>query len=127
MKCPNCGGPREAKDRFCIYCGTAFENAVPQTKQEIHIHYHQEHTPRYELEHIYTPVKKRSSRSRLVALLLCVFLGLLGAHKFYLGKFGMGILYLFTYGFFGVGWLIDIFILLLGNPKDKQGDLVTWH
>lgn len=40
-------------------------------------------------------------------LCLCLFLGWLGAHKFYEGKTGMGILYLFTFGLFGFGWVID--------------------
>ena len=42
-----------------------------------------------------------------VELCLCLFLGWLGVHKFYVGKTGMGILYLFTLGLFGFGWLID--------------------
>lgn len=54
---------------------------------------------------------------KLVALLLCVFLGMLGAHKFYEGKIGQGILYLFTGGLLGIGWLIDIVaILFKPNP-----------
>lgn len=42
-----------------------------------------------------------------VELCLCLFLGWAGAHKFYEGKIGMGILYLFTLGLFGFGWIID--------------------
>lgn len=128
MKCPNCGAPRGAGDRFCAYCGAQFDNA-PADRQEVHIHYHQESQPESQVrvEHIYTTVEKRSSRSRLAALLLCFFLEVFGAHKFYLGRLGMGILYLFTYGFFGIGWLIDLIVLLVGNPRDKQGSPLTWH
>lgn len=43
-----------------------------------------------------------------VELCLCLFLGWMGAHKFYAGKTGMGILYLLTFGLFGIGWLVDI-------------------
>lgn len=50
-------------------------------------------------------------KSTTVAYVLWFFLGLLGIHKFYLGKVGMGILYLFTGGIFGIGWLIDLFTL----------------
>lgn len=130
MKCPNCGGPRDQNDRICIYCGTKFEREKPSAnKQEIHFHYHQETRtePQVRVEHIYTPMEKRSTRSRLVALLLCIFLGVFGAHKFYLGKMGMGVLYFFTYGLFSIGWLVDIIILLCGNPRDKDGDRLTWH
>lgn len=42
-----------------------------------------------------------------VELWLCLLLGWAGAHKFYAGKPGMGILYLFTLGLFGFGWVID--------------------
>lgn len=52
-------------------------------------------------------------KSKWVAVLLCIFLGYIGAHKFYEGKVGMGILYFFTLGLFGIGWVIDIITLLL--------------
>jgi len=51
----------------------------------------------------------------IVALLLCVFLGFLGAHKFYEGKIGMGIIYILTGGLFLIGVIID-FIVLLFKP-----------
>ncbi len=57
------------------------------------------------------PVVYGRPKDKWVALCLCIFLGFLGAHKFYEGKAGMGILYLFTAGLFGIGWLIDIIIL----------------
>lgn len=47
-------------------------------------------------------------RQALVALLLCVFLGLAGAHRFYLRDWGVGTLYLLTAGFFAIGWVLDI-------------------
>lgn len=57
---------------------------------------------------------KRVKKS--VALLLCIFLGAFGAHKFYEGKIGMGILYLFTGGLLCIGWIVDIF-KILGKPS----------
>lgn len=50
-------------------------------------------------------------KNKWVAFFLCLFLGYFGAHKFYEGKVGMGILYLFTFGLFGIGWVVDIFII----------------
>ena len=52
------------------------------------------------------------ARNKWVAFCLCFFLGFLGAHKFYEGKPGKGILYLLTCGLFGIGWLIDCIVLL---------------
>ena len=39
---------------------------------------------------------------------LCLFLGWAGAHKFYVKKYAVGVLYLFTFGLLGVGWIVDI-------------------
>ena len=50
-------------------------------------------------------------RSVGVAYILWFFFGLLGVHKFYIGKPLMGVLYLFTGGIFFIGWLIDLFTI----------------
>ena len=65
-----------------------------------------------------------SSKSRLVALLLCIFLGFLGIHRFYVGKAGTGILYFFTLGFGGIGIFIDFVLILIGSFTDKAGHFV---
>ncbi len=51
-------------------------------------------------------------KNKWIAFLLCLFLGFLGAHKFYEGKIGMGILYLLTFGLLGIGILIDLIVIL---------------
>ena len=51
-------------------------------------------------------------KNKWVALLLWFFLGVFGGHKFYEGKIGMGILYIFTLGLFGIGLFIDLICLL---------------
>ncbi|MDX1950676.1 MAG: TM2 domain-containing protein [Verrucomicrobiota bacterium] len=51
------------------------------------------------------------SRDYSVTWLLLTFLGLLGAHRFYLGKIGTGILWLLTLGLFGIGILYDFWTL----------------
>lgn len=46
-----------------------------------------------------------------VAYLLLIVLGVFGGHQFYLGKIGRGVAYLLTFGFLGIGVLIDLFTL----------------
>lgn len=61
-------------------------------------------------------------RSFIVTLILWFFLGVLGIHRFYLGHIGMGVLYLLTGGLCGIGWVIDIVLLLTGRLKPMNGE-----
>jgi TM2 domain-containing membrane protein YozV len=69
-----------------------------------------------------------STKSRLVALLLCIFLGYLGIHRFYVGKVGTGIIWILTLGCFGIGTLVDLIMIIVGSFKDKSGATLTnWN
>jgi hypothetical protein len=68
-----------------------------------------------------------SPRGRLAALLLCWFLGLFGAHRFYVGKIGTGILQLVTLGGLCIWTLVDLILIIVGSFKDKEGrPVVIW-
>jgi hypothetical protein len=57
----------------------------------------------------------------LVTLLLAIFLGGLGVHRFYVGKVGTGLLMLFTAGGCGVWYLVDIIMIAVGSFTDAEG------
>lgn len=64
----------------------------------------------------------KNMKSKLVAYLLWFFLGWLSIHRFYLGKIGTGLIYLFTGQLFGIGWVVDLFILggMVDNYNNKK-------
>ena len=62
-----------------------------------------------------------SKRNKNVALLLCIFLGFLGVHNFYGGRYVKGLLFLFTFGLFGIGWICDIFLIISNIYVDADG------
>lgn len=105
--CQKCGTPMGRQDRFCSRCGTD-HSAAQQAASAAAI----------------GPV---SDRKRLVALLLCVLLGVFGAHRFYVGKIGTGVLWLFTFGLFTLGWLFDLILIIAGEFKDSDGrKVIVW-
>jgi len=61
-------------------------------------------------------------KSKSTAYILWFFFGFFGIHKFYLNKVGMGIIYLFTFGLFGIGWFIDLFTL--GSQVDNYNNAI---
>ena len=62
-----------------------------------------------------------SSKSRFALVLLVWFVGFLGVHRFYLGKIGTGLIMMFSFGGFGVWWLIDFILAISGSMEDGYG------
>jgi TM2 domain-containing membrane protein YozV len=60
--------------------------------------------------------------SQIIALVLCIFVGVLGIHRFYLGYTMEGVLMLLTGGGCGIWWIIDLIRIVTGDLKPKDGD-----
>lgn len=122
--CPNCGTLKPGK-KFCQHCGQIIDEdcvvcpkcgkQVAQLKQEqpqIVINNANNNTNTNTNYNYNRAGGYGRPKNKWVVLLLCLFLGFLGAHKFYEGKVGMGILYLFTLGLFGIGLIVDLIVIL---------------
>lgn len=136
-KCSYCGGYSTADETHCLCCGARYEGFAveeevkkeepPKTKSVENVSQHSYRSNQttttqsyvtYSTDYQPLPKMKR----KWVAFWLCFFLGMFGAHKFYEGKTGMGILYLFTAGLFGFGWIYDCVVYLLkkGNTYEVK-------
>ena len=118
------------KTKFCKHCGAKIpEDAVICTacgRQVEEIKSAQTSTPNIVINNANTNTNMNTNivnshgrgraKNKWFALLLCVLLGYFGAHKFYEGRFIMGLIYLFTGGLFFVGIVID-FLALLAKPN----------
>jgi RNA polymerase subunit RPABC4/transcription elongation factor Spt4 len=127
--CQNCGS-LQGEAKFCQHCGEAIDSdcvicpkcgkQVQQLKQEppqVVINNTNTNTVTASATAIANGVGAGRAKNKWIALCLCIFFGLVGAHKFYEGKIGMGILYLLTGGLFVIGAIVDtIVILMKPNP-----------
>ncbi|MGN6752964.1 MAG: NINE protein [Intrasporangium sp.] len=68
-----------------------------------------------------------STKSRLATALLCLFLGVLGVHRFYVGKIGTGVIQLLTGGGLGIWYLVDLVLIIIGRFRDRDTRLlINW-
>lgn len=108
--CYACGAKTNPLAEICIKCGVRLSKAEVKAKVE-------------------AAAGEVSTKSRLVVALLAWFLGIFGAHRFYLGKIGTAVtmLILTIFGFVFVTWvwaLVDFIVALCGNMRDKDNKLI---
>ena len=131
--CPQCGAP-QGNTKYCQHCGGIIDKdciICPKCGKQVgQVKVEQPQQPQVVINNANNNVNTNTNvnrvggyayrqrlRDKWVAFLLCLFLGVFGAHKFYEGKGGMGVLYLFTLGLFGIGWVVDLILILLKpNP-----------
>lgn len=120
--CKHCGAKIPEDAVLCTFCGRQVEELKSSASQPNIIINNDNSSVN---SNVNTNVNTNAARAcpvgrpknKWVALALCFFLGFAGAHKFYEGKTGMGILYLFTGGLCLIGTTIDFFALLFKpNP-----------
>ena len=128
--CPNCGINRDARKKSCPKCGTKYfsracpdcgyipgvNNTAPAPTRQAPV----QQVIVNQAAQINQTVTRSTGNvkccDKTVSLLLCLFLGIVGAHKYYEGKIGLGILYTFTYGLFFVGWICDL-VSIIRKPN----------
>jgi TM2 domain-containing membrane protein YozV len=57
----------------------------------------------------------------LTTLLLCIFVGFLGVHRFYTGHIAIGVVQLLTFGGCGIWWIVDLIMIATGTYTDSNG------
>lgn len=112
MYCKKCGKQIDDDSAFCPGCGASTENTAQSQYQQPVINVINTNT---NINNGYIHKKKWT------AFWLCLFLGEFGVHRFYVGKVGTGLIWLLTVGLGGIGWLIDLIVILCGGFKDKAG------
>ena len=134
MFCLKCGSHNNQEDYFCSKCGNQLYNNQLATKSD-----HMSQNPSQYVS--MTSDKNKSTAQRLCIIsFVCAFITLgitkcetdvhpllyllvlfSGAHRFYVGKIGTSILYMFTFGLFFIGILIDLFKISMGQFTDNVG------
>ena len=109
--CKECGQKIAKKAVICPHCGCQVEETKTESAAAPQIVINNSNTNQNQNVNMAAGMFGRP-RNKWVALLLCVFFGWFGAHKFYEGKGGIGILYLLTAGLFGIGVFFDFFAIL---------------
>lgn len=124
-KCPNCSAPLKRNKKegmfFCEYCGARMFDRLEQEERSAH---EQAPADRVGQADGLPPMERQGNypyRSKWAAFFLCLFFGCLGVHRFYVGKYATGTLWLCTFGLFGIGYVADLVLIFFGSFRDRAG------
>lgn len=104
--CKFCGQKIHMDAVVCTHCGRQVEQLQSAPQQPIVINNNNANN------NVNTVFVGGKAKNKCLAFMLCFFFGLFGVHRFYEGKVGTGLLWLFTFGLFGIGWFVDLLIIL---------------
>lgn len=109
VMCVSCGVPPKNGKNFCQNCG---EGSVPGAEicAKCGVRLAQAGS---------------DGKDWLTTLLLCIFVGGLGVHRFYTGHTVIGIIQLLTLGGCGIWTIIDLIFIITGSFKDSDGNLLV--
>ena len=101
MFCSSCGKETKDEEAFCADCGAPVSGKSAEQQES------------------------GGQKEFLTTLLLCIFVGILGGHRFYTGHTGKGVVQLLTFGVFGIWTLIDLIMIVTGKFKDSNGNFLV--
>jgi D-arabinose 1-dehydrogenase-like Zn-dependent alcohol dehydrogenase len=119
IKCPNCGAPMQGN--ICEYCHYTETTKSCNDSEATGVNNSYTHGDNVNVRINPSHEAAASPKDKTVALLLCIFFGVFGAHRFYVGQSKMGKIYLFTMGLLFYGVIIDIFLIVFGKFNDSDG------
>ena len=103
MFCSNCGTEIEAGKHQSTKCGSFSQQPVNPAP-------------------VSQNLQQTQGKSWIAALLLNLFLGYLGIHRFYTGSVGIGVVQLMTGGLCGLWWFIDFVMIITNSYRDGKGN-----
>ncbi|GBU24031.1 hypothetical protein R83H12_00652 [Fibrobacteria bacterium R8-3-H12] len=109
--CASCGAVIKQAAEICPKCGVRVK-PIATNSAPVQVVVNQNNNAAIQQEQL----------SKTTALLLALFLGWAGIHRFYVGKSGTGLIYLFSAGICGIGWIIDVLMILTGGFRDSNGN-----
>lgn len=134
VQCKNCKAEVNNGSGFCPYCHSKLEyptKAISTMKiipKPLVIHCDIQDANNSRNIHANNSHSRRrtgiSSKSKWITLILAIFLGYIGIHRFYVGKNASGVLYIFTVGLLYIGWISDIVKIAKGQFTDGNGLLI---